>query len=136
MPPRLIHDFDIPDRMIVAKIKVARMVSPQGRAVDIAIEGGYVGMIDREDFDEFLRDRAAMAGAERLTGTFLRVKRDGGTTRVIWRDKATGEERTTETRASIGADGARSHVPRCRGGRDIPYVIAYHEIIEAPAAGT
>ena len=135
VPPRLIHDFDIPDRMIVAKIKVARMVSPKGRAVDIAIEGGYVGMVDREDFNEFLRDRAAMAGAERLTGTFLRVEREGAATRVIWRDKATGDERATETRAIIGADGARSHVARAEvpGGRDIPYVIAYHEIIEAPA---
>ena len=137
VPPRLIQDFAIPDRMIVAKIKVARMVSPQGRAVDIAIKGGYVGMVDREDFDEFLRNRAAMAGATRLTGTFLRVERDGGQTIVVWRDKASGEERRSPTRAVIGADGARSHVARAEvpGGRDIPYVIAYHEIIEAPKAG-
>ena len=137
VPPRLIQDFAIPDRMIVAKIKVARMVSPQGRAVDIAIEGGYVGMVDREDFDEFLRNRAAMAGATRLTGTFLRVERDGGQTIVVWRDKASGEERRSQTRAVIGADGARSHVARAEvpGGRDIPYVIAYHEIIEAPKTG-
>lgn len=113
------------------------MISPTGRQVDIPIENGFVGMIDRETFDEFLRDRAAMAGADRLTGTFLRVDRDGPTPRVIWRDKATGEERATPTRAIIGADGARSAVARAEvpGGRDIPYVIAYHEIIDAPETG-
>ena len=37
------------------------------------IEGnGYVAMVDREHFDEFLRERAASAGAERITGTFQR----------------------------------------------------------------
>lgn len=134
IPPRLIRDFAIPDHLIVAKVNTARMVSPTGRAVDIAIEGGYVGMVDRDTFDEFLRERAALQGAERLTGTFLRIERQAGRTRVIWRDKATGEERATETRAVIGADGARSDVARAEvpGGKDIPYVIAYHEIIAAP----
>jgi geranylgeranyl reductase len=104
--------------------------------VDIHIEGGFVGMVDREDFDEFLRDRAAMHGAERLTGTFLRIERDTTGARVIWRDKASGEERESRTRIVIGADGARSGVARAEvpGGDSIPYVIAYHEIIAAPEA--
>ena len=38
-----------------------------------------------------------------------------------------------ETRLIIGADGPRAEVP---GGDKIPYVIAYHEIIEALAKGT
>ncbi len=134
IPPRLIADFAIPDHLIVAKITCARMVSPTGRAVDIHIEGGYVGMVDREDFDEYLRDRAAMHGAARLTGTFLRVERDADGTHVVWRDKATGAEHRDRTRVVIGADGARSGVARAEvpGGDKIPYVIAYHEIIAAP----
>ncbi len=136
IPPRLIQDFDIPDHLVVARIKTARMISPTGRAVDIHIEGGYVGMVDREDFDEFLRDRARMVGAERLTGTFLRVERDADGTHVVWREKASGLERRDLTRVVIGADGAKSGVARAEvpGGDSIPYVIAYHEIIKAPAA--
>jgi geranylgeranyl reductase len=134
IPPRLIADFDIPDRLVVARIRTARMISPTGRKVDIHIEGGFVGMVDREDFDEFLRDRAAMHGAERLTGTFLRVERDRDGTHVVWRDKASGKERRSTARVVIGADGARSGVARAEvpGGDRIPYVIAYHEIISAP----
>ena len=137
IPPRAIRDFDIPDAMIVAKIQTARMISPTGRAVDIHIEGGYVGMVDREQFDEFLRDRAAMNGADRLTGTFLRIERDAAGTHVIWRDKVSGAERRSRTRLVIGADGARSAVARAEvpGGDKIPYVIAYHEIIKAPEGG-
>src|SRR6056297_678867 len=75
IPPRLIADFFIPDDMIVAKVNTARMISPTGRQVDIPIENGFVGMVDREDFDEFLRARAATAGADRNTATFLRIER-------------------------------------------------------------
>ena len=135
IPPRLIVDFDIPDSQIVARVNTARMISPTGRRVDIAIENGFVGMVDREHFDEFLRVRAAAAGAERLTGTFLSIERGDGTY-VRYRDKASGEERSLPTRLVIGADGARSSVARAEvpGGDTIPYVIAYHEVIEAPAA--
>ncbi|MGV6888848.1 geranylgeranyl diphosphate reductase [Rhodophyticola sp. SM2404] len=135
IPPRAIRDFNIPEDQLVAKITTARMISPTGRRVDIPIENGYVGMVDREHFDEFLRCRAAEEGAERLTGTYLRIERDRETgTNVIYRDKTSGEERRLNTDLVIGADGARSNVARTeiKGGDRIPYVIAYHEIVEAP----
>ncbi len=136
IPPRLIADFDIPDSQIVAKITTARMISPTGRAVDIPIENGFVGMVDREHFDAFLRDRATAAGADMRTGTFLRMERDATGTRVIYRDKASGDETALPTKLVIGADGARSRVAAAElpGGSKIPYVLAYHEIIEAPGA--
>ena len=134
VPPRLIVDFNIPESQIVAKINTARMISPTQRQVDIPIENGYVGMVDREHFDEFLRTRAAASGAERHTGTFLRIERNDQGTHVVYRDKATREEMTLTTKLVIGADGARSDVARAEvpGGDTIPYVIAYHEIIKAP----
>jgi geranylgeranyl diphosphate/geranylgeranyl-bacteriochlorophyllide a reductase len=136
IPPRAIADFKIPASQIVAKIEVARMISPTARSVDIHIENGFVGMVDREHFDEFLRLRATGAGATRLTGTYLRIERDVEGTHVVWRDKASGHERRTATTLVIGADGARSNVAKTEvpGGDKIPYVIAYHEIIDAPVA--
>ncbi len=136
VPPRLISDFNIPDAQVVARINTARMISPSQRQVDIPIENGYVGMVDREHFDAFLRDRAAQAGATPLTGTFTKIERDGSKTFVVYRDKSSGETRRLQTRLIIGADGARSNVAKAEvpGGDKIPYVIAYHEIIEAPAA--
>ncbi|MEO0990262.1 MAG: geranylgeranyl diphosphate reductase [Pseudomonadota bacterium] len=136
IPPRLIEDFHIPDDQLVAKITTARMISPTQRQVDIPIENGFVGMVDREHFDEYLRVRAAEAGADRFTGTFLRIERNANGPSVVYRDKTSGETQTLPCRFIVGADGARSDVARAEvpGGDKIPYVIAYHEIIEAPGA--
>jgi geranylgeranyl reductase len=136
IPPRLIADFHIPDDQLIAKVRTARMISPTGRQVDIPIENGFVGMVDRKDFDPFLRDRAEAAGAERFTGTFLRIERDGKRRFVVYRDKETREEARLETRLIIGADGAKSRVAaqEIPGGDKTPLVFAYHEIIAAPDA--
>ena len=141
IPPRAIQQFAIPDELLVAKIGTARIVSPTAKAVDIPIEGGFVGMVDRAEFDEWLRKRAAGVGAIRENGTFERLEREvDGTVRVHYRGQGDdGEAVATSVaaRAVIGADGARSAVARAAvaGADTTPYVFAYHEIVEAPTAG-
>ena len=65
IPPRLSKDFAIPDALRVAKARAARMGSPSDKKVDIPIEGGFVGMVNRDQFDEWLRVRAESHGAVR-----------------------------------------------------------------------
>ena len=140
IPPRLIRDFDIPDHLLVARVNSARMVSPSDKQVDMPIDGGFVGMVDRDVFDEWLRERAAQAGAKRRTGLFKRFERDNsGTTIVYYEERGadgTTREKTVRARALIGADGALSAVARqCLPGADrLPYVFAYHEIVRSPQA--
>ena len=136
IPPRLIEDFEIPQSQLVAKIKTARMISPTNRKVDIPIENGYVGMVDREFFDEYLRERAAKCGAKRFTGTFVKLYKNSKYTKVDFNNHSTKKISTLLTRYVIGADGAKSNVARntIKDAHKIPYVIAYHEIIEAPKA--
>lgn len=139
IPPRLIRDFAIPDALLVARATCARMVSPDDRQVDIPIENGFVGMVDRDAFDEWLRARAATCGAVRRRGLFERIERDDdGTSVVVYqsRDKASmGDEIRVRARSIVGADGARSEVarqaqvPKCDRTK---YVFAYHEIVRVP----
>jgi geranylgeranyl reductase len=140
IPPRLIKDFDIPDHLLVAKIRCARMVSPTDRQVDIPIDGGFVGMVDRDVFDEWLRERAAQAGAVRRIGTFDKLTRDADglsvvhfTARATQTGVATGHS-SARARCVIGADGARSEVARqaVPGAERTSYVFAYHEIVGKP----
>jgi geranylgeranyl reductase len=138
IPPRLIRDFDIPDSLIVARARSARVLSPAGRHVDMPIhDGGYVGMVDRCVFDEWLRRRAALSGAERRSGTFRRLDRDADGTAVV-RYSAPGADldrlAQVRARAVIGADGANSTVVRqaMPEAESIPFVFAYHEIVRAP----
>jgi geranylgeranyl reductase len=140
IPPRLIKDFEIPDHLLVAKIRCARMVAPSEQRVDIPIEGGFVGMVDRDVFDEFLRARAASAGAVRQTGTFEKLGRDADGVSVVHyetRPAHPGGEpglASARGRCVIGADGARSEVARqaVPGAEKTRYVFAYHEIVGRP----
>jgi geranylgeranyl reductase len=140
IPPRLIRDFGIPDSLICARITSARMVAPSSKGVDMPIEtGGYVGMVNRDEFDEWLRDRAAKCGAQRITGTFETVTRDPDGVAVVnyhpkGADKSAPPLRL-RAKVVVGADGAKSKVAlQCVKGADhIKYVFAYHEIIKAPA---
>ena len=138
IPPRLIKDFEIPDHLLVAKARSARMISPKDNKVDIPIENGFVGMVDRDQFDEWLRERAAQHGAVRQRGVFDKFSRDmDGVMRVHFTAKGIkGEEHQASVRARtvIGADGARSEVARqsIEGAEKTKYVFAYHEIIQAP----
>jgi geranylgeranyl reductase len=133
IPPRLIKDFAIPDRLLCARINSARMVAPSQRAVDMPIEGGFVGMVDREVFDEFLRDRAAQAGAVRRTGVYERIVREQpGVAEVRYRT-ASGPA-SLRARLVVGADGALSQVARQEVAPEGPrYVFAYHEVVRVPA---
>ena len=134
IPPRLIRDFAIPERLICARIRAARMVAPSHRTVDMPIDGGYVGMVDREVFDEFLRERAALSGAVRRTGVFQRISRDGGAGTQVHYRTAAGPA-TVRARLVIGADGALSQVARQEVNPKGPaYVFAYHEIVRVPPA--
>ena len=136
IPPRLVRDFAIPEHLLCARISSARMVSPSGKEVDMPINaGGYVGIVDREVFDEFLRARAADSGATRRTGGFTKISRDADATAIVHYATDAGEVRV-RARMVVGADGANSAVgrqaiPRFKTAK---FVFAYHEIVKAPVA--
>jgi len=138
IPPRLIDEFAIPDELLVARAKSARIVAPSNRQVDMPIEGGFVGMVDREIFDEWLRQRAAAAGAVRRAGIFKHIDRDAGGGAIITYERNGGTTERVRTRAVIGADGALSAVARqtIAGADRMAYVFAYHEIVKSPVAST
>lgn len=135
IPPRLLADFDIPHSLMVARARSARIIAPSETSVDMPCGGdGYVGMVDRDVFDEWLRERAAAAGAVRVTGLCEDVDDSAGIARLRYRADRRAEPKTVTARAVIGADGARSAVARqcIPGGGDVACVFAYHEIVEVP----
>jgi geranylgeranyl diphosphate/geranylgeranyl-bacteriochlorophyllide a reductase len=94
-------------------------------------------MVDREHFDEWLRERAAQAGALRTSGRFERIERDeDGTAVVHWQVEGDGPAMHSFARARcvIGADGAKSGVARqsLQGWDKGRFVFAYHEVVRKP----
>ncbi|WP_033920109.1 geranylgeranyl diphosphate reductase [Sphingomonas sp. 37zxx] len=137
IPPRAIEDFAIPDHLLVGKARTARMVAPSGKIVDMPVGDGFVGLVDRETFDEWLRARAALAGADRRTGTFETIERaEDGAAVVVYRESRNGQLQRVRAASVIGADGARSGVAQATlKGERTPCVFAYHEIVKSPPAG-
>ncbi len=140
IPPKLLSEFNVPASLLVARARSARMVAPSDTAVDMPIDGGQVGMVDREEFDEWLRCRAANNGATRRDGTFDSLSREDGVLSVMFRPKGAARGSDLEgvtTKMVIGADGANSRVAKAA----IPnaelkkLVSAYHEIIASPKEG-
>jgi geranylgeranyl reductase len=136
IPPCLLDQFEIPEHLLVARIKSARMISPSYNTVDMPVEGTFVGMVNRDEFDPWLRNRARDNGADVRIGVFksLRYLDDG---RIELTYDSKGDDATSHTvttRSVIGADGARSQVARqaIPGAEKLRWVLAYHEIVEAP----
>ncbi|GGB33647.1 geranylgeranyl diphosphate reductase [Roseibium aquae] len=135
IPSNAMREFEIDPAQIKARVRRARMTGPSGQKVGMEIgDIGYVGMVDREDFDPYLRDRAEKAGAVRMRASFKHLEdADLNTVRVtLETDRKTTE--TVTARMVIGADGANSGVRRSIFGpnKRPKYVFAYHEIIESP----
>lgn len=135
VPPRLLKDFDIPQSLLVAFAHSARIIAPSNKKVTMPVGDGFVGMVDRDQFDEWLRVRAAGSGALRMTGKCEDVTTDPqGIATVSFRSDRDGELQSVTARAVIGADGARSRVAqKCLPNAErVPCVFAYHEIVKVP----
>ena len=137
VPPRLIRDFEIPNHLLKAHVKSARAVAPSGMAVTMPIDGGFVGMVDRDEFDEWLRARAEAVGAERRTGRFLAFTETDEGVVVAYEDGRGQAKHSVSARMLIGADGARSDVARqALPNERTKHVFAYHEIVASPRDGS
>jgi geranylgeranyl reductase len=115
VPPQLLVDFDVPRSVLVAEIDCARVISPKGRNVDIPVGDGFVGMVDRGSFDEWLRARARglrRRAARRLLRPHRARRRRLAV--VVYREggSRSGDEVRVAARFVIGADGALSAVAR------------------------
>ncbi len=139
IPPKLIEEFAIPNSLLVTKINSARMISPSNRKVDMPINGGYVGMVDRDVFDPWLRERAKANGADVRLGKFSDMSyTEDHQVLVTYKstdpENASKDKITIKSRTVIGADGSKSAVARkvFPKTNQTTYVGAYHEIIQTP----
>jgi geranylgeranyl reductase len=139
VPPVAFAEFDLPERLISRKVRRALVHSPTERTVAIEVAGingpredDYIAMCCREEFDQYLRQRAVTHGATLIEGqlTGLAVDANGVTAR--YRERASGTERTLRVAAMIGADGAYSATARALGLPNLPRCVAIQDRIRLP----
>jgi geranylgeranyl reductase family protein len=99
-------EFDLPDTLVLNSVSAAIFHSPGGVSVHLRRSTIDSHVVDRIQFDRWLVDRAANAGAEVLTGVRIAAAvRDNGTMVVR------GERTASGSRAGRGA---REFLARCR----------------------
>lgn len=104
IPLGLIEEFNIPDALVEKKLSKMSVRSPKGRMISMEMPNGYVGMVRRERFDSYLRDKAKRHGAEIIEALVKEITRNGkGHTIHL-------SKNFPPVKASyiIGADGANS----------------------------
>lgn len=143
IPLCMVGEFDLPLDIIDRRVTKMKMISPSNVAVDIGQTlkpHEYIGMVRREVLDSYLRNRAADSGATVINGLFLKmdIPKDKTSpytltyTSYDGKTGATGEKKTMEVDAVIGADGANSRVAKSIGAGDYEYAIAFQERIKIP----
>ncbi|NTW49289.1 MAG: geranylgeranyl reductase family protein, partial [Chlorobiales bacterium] len=109
IPLGLIEEFEIPAELVERKVTHMAVRSPKGRVIEMNMPSGYVGMVRRERFDKYLRERANKTGAELLEAKVRRVDQINGSYKISLDANSKG---VTEIEAKfvIGADGANSKI--------------------------
>ncbi len=105
IPLGLIEEFQIPDELIEKKLSSMRARSPKGRIIEMQMPNGYVGMVRREKFDNYLRSEAERAGAVVVEGLVKSITHSGDGFVINTLDDKVPSLRV---RRIIGADGANS----------------------------
>jgi geranylgeranyl diphosphate/geranylgeranyl-bacteriochlorophyllide a reductase len=142
IPLCMVQEFDLPESIIDRKVRKMKMISPSNVEVNIGQtlkEDEYIGMVRREVFDGFLRDRAEKLGAHLINGTMYKLEiptTDKGQYTLHYADHSgeglKGEDKTLKVDLVIGADGANSRVAKAIDAGDYNYAIAFQERIMLP----
>jgi geranylgeranyl diphosphate/geranylgeranyl-bacteriochlorophyllide a reductase len=105
IPLGLIEEFNIPSELVEKKLSRMKARSPKGRVIDMSMPNGYVGMVRREKFDQYLRSEAEKAGATIVEALVKTITPSGeGFIIKTLNDKVA----PITVQRIIGADGANS----------------------------
>jgi geranylgeranyl reductase len=108
IPLGIIEEFQIPEDLIERKVSNMAVRSPKGRTIEMVMPNGYVGMVRRERFDAYLRERAESLGTDVIEGKVNKIVPNTNGFTVQFDPK--NDLKDIEARFIIGADGANSKV--------------------------
>ena len=137
IPSTVVEEFSISEAVIERRVDQAHFHAPRGREAVIKLPKGYIGMVSREVFDGYLRQRALEAGVHLIQGSFtsMEVKKDR--VKAFYLNKGGDKKSEMEISADalIGADGAHSRVAHLLGLKPEKVAMALQERLSLYEAG-
>lgn len=110
IPSGAYQEFDLPVSAIKRRVSTLRVSPPKSSPFEIPFEGGgYIGIVERREFDWMLRDMARAEGAAVMKGFFTRI-REAGRSAIVSEAEIGGQATEIRSRYVIAADGVNSRV--------------------------
>ena len=120
IPDTAFDELGIPGNSIKKDVKNIKLVSPLNNAVDIRLEGGFIAIVKRGEFDSLLREDAKVKGAQLIEAEFSHFEETGKQITALV--NINGKEEQIRTDYLIAADGVNSRV-RLALGLKLPSAI-------------
>jgi len=131
LTPKAYRALEIPERLVQARVATTHLQHRGGGRFQVSSAAASIWMVCRRDFDHFLAERAAAAGADLRDGVRVQGIEDTGDGRPPLLRTASG---TVRAELVIAADGAESLVARQTGLRP-PRSAAAMVALEVEGAG-
>lgn len=128
IPSPAFEELSLPEETIRKRVDRMRIVSPKGYVLDIPLKGGFIAIVDRQEFDSALRQGARRAGVRVIEGEFIGFKEIGRqiTSEVI----IDGEKVSIRSDYVIASDGVNSRTRISAGLGPVPSFITVSEKID------
>ncbi|MFN3396558.1 MAG: geranylgeranyl reductase family protein [Thermodesulfovibrionales bacterium] len=128
IPSPAFEELLLPEETIKKRVDRMRIVSPTGNILDIPLKGGFIAIVDRQEFDSVLRQEAKRAGVKIIEGEFIGFKDTGRqvTSEVI----IAGERVSIRSDYVIASDGVNSRTRISAGLGPIPSFMTVSEKID------
>ncbi len=109
IPCGAFEELRLPESLIKRKVSALRVSPPRSAPFEIAFDSGYIGIVERGEFDCALREMARAQGALLTEGTFSRFlpPEDG---RIVCEASRGGAPLVVRSELLIAADGVNSRV--------------------------
>lgn len=128
IPSPAFQELSLPEETIRKRVDRMRIVSPKGYVLDIPLKGGFIAIVDRQEFDSVLRQEANRAGVKIIEGEFIRFKDTGR--RITSEFVVSGERVSITSDYVIASDGVNSRARISAGIGPVPSFITLSEKIK------
>jgi geranylgeranyl reductase family protein len=123
VPSGAFAELGIPESFCKSKVSCLKIFPPRSEPYDVPFDKGYIGIVDRKEFDSGLRDMARVEDAAVIKGSFMRFISSGK--ELISEAEIDGERAEIRSEYVIGADGVNSRVRRALG---MPPVVSLYTL--------
>ena len=120
VPSGAFTELGLPESLCKAKVTSLRIFPPSSEPYDVPFDEGFIGMVDRNQFDSALRDMAKAEDAAVIKGVFIKFLSRGK--EIISEAEIDGEKAEVRSEYVIAADGVNSRVRSALGIRPVKSV--------------